>query len=58
MIHKLCKIYSDGTLFVLMKFPGMLIGTRNTQLNVKKMSTLINRRMDTGLRCTQVVIKG
>ena len=43
---------------MLKKFPGMLIGIRNIQLSVKKMSTLINRRMDTGSRCTQVVVKG
>ena len=43
---------------MLKKFPGMSIGIRNTQLSVKKRNTLINRRMDTGLRCTQVVIKG
>ena len=43
---------------MLKKFPGMSIGIRNTQLSVKKMSTLINQRMDTGSRCTQVVVKG
>ena len=58
MIHKLHKICSDGTLFMLKKFHGMLIGIRNTQSSVKKMSTLINQRMDAGLRCTQVVVKG
>ena len=43
---------------MLKKFPRMSIGIRNTQLSVKKMSTLINRRMDAGLRCTQVFVKG
>ena len=43
---------------MLKKFPGMLIGIRNKQLSVKKMSTLMNQRMDAGSRCTQVVIKG
>ena len=43
---------------MLKKFPGMSIGFRNTQLSVKKRSKLINRRMDAGSRCTQVVVKG